>query len=138
MDGWTCPDCERLFARARQSHECEPGLSLDEYFATGPPHEREIYEAVMAHVTTLGDVHPDIVSVGIFLKNPHTFASLRPMRRWEALGFGLRRVARHRTIVRTVTEYHGRYWHVANVAAAGDVDDALRELLTEAYHVARD
>jgi hypothetical protein len=122
-----------MFGRVRQSHDCAPGLTLEEYFATGPPHERPVYDAVMAHVTTLGPVHADIVSVGIFLKNPRTFAQLRPMQRWVAVWFPLGRVARHRTITRTVQRQGDAHWHVANVASAADIDDDLRDLLSEAY-----
>ncbi|HEY6533641.1 MAG TPA: DUF5655 domain-containing protein [Acidimicrobiales bacterium] len=131
--GWTCPDCGRLFARAGQGHECEPGLSIEEYFATGPAHERPVFDAVMAHLTTVGPVHPDVVSVGIFLKSPTKFAELRPMTKWVAISFALSRRARHRTIVRKVVEYGGRWWHTANVASPDDLDDGLLDLLTEAY-----
>jgi hypothetical protein len=131
--GWVCPACGRLFGRTRQAHDCEPGLTLEEYFASGPAHERPVYDAVMAHVTTLGPVHADIVSVGIFLKNPRTFAQLRPMRRWVAVWFPLLRVARHRTITRAVQRQGDVCWHVANAATAGDVDDGLCDLLSEAY-----
>lgn len=133
MPAWTCPRCGRLFGRERQSHDCEPGLTLEEYFATGPAHERPVFDAVMRHLESVGPVHADVVSVGIFLKNPRKFAELRPMQRWVALSFSLSRRARHRTIVRKVIEYHGRYWHVANVTGPHDVDDELRDLLTEAY-----
>jgi hypothetical protein len=136
MQGWTCPDCGRLFARSRQAHECAPGLSLDEYFATGPAFERPVFEAVMAHVRTLGQVHADVVSVGIFLKNPQKFAELRPMTRWVAVSFPLLRVARHRTITRKVVEYSGKHWHTANVASPADIDGALLELISEAYALA--
>jgi hypothetical protein len=132
-EGWTCPDCGRLFRRSRQSHECSPAMSLDEYFATGPPHERPVFDAVMAHVSTLGPVHVEPVSVGIFLKNPRNFAELRPMQRWVAVSFALQRKASHRTIKRKVVEWNGRYWHTANVAGPADVDDDLRDLLAEAY-----
>jgi len=125
-----------MFGRNGQSHDCEPGMTLDEYFSTGPPHERPVFDAIMDHVRTLGPVHADIVSVGIFLKNPRKFAELRPMQRWVAVSFALRRRAQHPTIVRKVVEYHGRYWHTANVTSPGDVDDALRALLTEAYETA--
>jgi hypothetical protein len=131
--GWTCPECGRVFGRTGQGHDCAPGLSLEEYFETGPPHERPVFDAVMAHVESLGPVHADIVSVGIFLKNPRKFAELRPMQKWVAVSFSLRREARHRTITRKVIEYGNRYWHIANVATPADVDDALRDLLTEAY-----
>ncbi|MGI8663641.1 MAG: DUF5655 domain-containing protein [Acidimicrobiales bacterium] len=108
-------------------------MTLDEYFATGPVHERPVVEAVMEHLAAVGPVHADVVSVGIFLKNPRKFAELRPMQRWVALSFALRRSASHRTIVRKVVPYGGRYFHVANVADPGDLDEALRDLLSEAY-----
>lgn len=111
-------------------------MTIDEYFATGPAHERPIFDAVMKHVDTLGAVQVDPVSVGIFLKNPHKFAELRPMRKWVAMSFSLRRRAAHRTITRKVIQYGGRYWHVANIASPADFDGALRDLLTEAYQVA--
>ena len=90
MTEWTCPECGRLFHR-KQSHACSPGMSVEEYFSTGPPWERPIYERVMAHVSTLGPVHADAVQVGIFLKNPRKFAELRPMTKWVAISFPLRR-----------------------------------------------
>ncbi len=136
-DGWTCPECDRLFGRRGQSHDCAPGLSLEEYFATGPDHERPVFDAVMAHVETLGPVHLDVVAVGIFLKNPARFAQLRPMTKWVAVSFSLDRKATHTTITRKHVEHGGRFWHVANVASPDQVDDALCDLLTEAYQSAR-
>jgi hypothetical protein len=123
-----------LFGRAGQSHDCAPGLTLEEYFATGPSHERPIFDAVMAYLETLGPVHTDIVSVGVFLKNPRKFAELRPKDRWVAISFALRRRAAHPTITRKVIEYGARYWHVANVPTVDEVDADLLALLAEAYH----
>src|SRR5947208_14545401 len=40
---WTCPACGRQFGRNKQSHECAPAMSLEEYFSTGPPHERPVF-----------------------------------------------------------------------------------------------
>ncbi|HEX2850713.1 MAG TPA: DUF5655 domain-containing protein, partial [Acidimicrobiales bacterium] len=130
---WTCPDCGRRFARASQSHECAPAMTLEEYFSTGPPHERPVFDAVMQHLATVGPVHVEPVSVGIFLKRSRTFAELRPMQRWVALSFSLRRRVSHPTITRKVMEWSGRYYHVANIREAGDVDDRIRGWLTEAY-----
>ncbi|MEM8704925.1 MAG: DUF5655 domain-containing protein [Actinomycetota bacterium] len=134
MDGWICTDCDRMFARNGQGHDCSPGLSLEEYFETGPAHERPIYDEVMRRFASIGPVHADAVSVGIFLKNPRKFAELRTRTKWVAIGFGLRRRATHPTITRKVVEHAGRHWHVANVATADQIDDALIDLLAEAYH----
>jgi len=108
-------------------------MSEEEYFATGPAHERPVFEAVMAHVESLGPVHVEFVSVGIFLKRARTFAELRPMQRWVAVSFLLSRPVRHRSIVRKVLPYHGRYFHIANVSSPDDLDDDLLGWLTEAY-----
>ena len=51
----------------------------------------------------------------------------------QALSFVLRRPASHRTIVRKVVRYGGRYLQVANVGEPADLDDGLRDLRTEAY-----
>ena len=108
-------------------------MTVDEYFATGPAHERPVFDAVMRHLATVGPVYVEPVSVGIFLKNPKKFAELRPMQKWVAVSFMLPRPARHRTIVRKVVAYGGRYYHVANIASPADVDAGLCDLLTEAY-----
>lgn len=107
MPGWTCPRCHRLFRRNGQSHECAPALSIEEYFSTGPSHERPIFDAVMSHFDTVGPVHVEAVSVGIFLKKVQTFAQLRARDRWVALSFSFPRKVDHDRIVRKVIEYHG-------------------------------
>ena len=131
--GWTCPSCGRLFDQRGRSHDCSPGLTLDEYFATGPAHERPVVDAVLDHLATVGPLHVDVVSVGLFLKNPRKFAELRPRDRWVAVAFALGRRATHPTITRKVMESGSRQWHVANVAHPDQLDQPLRELLTEAY-----
>jgi hypothetical protein len=133
MPSWTCPKCRRQFGRRAQSHECSPAMSLEEYFASGPAHERPVFEAVMAHMHTVGPVHVEPVSVGIFLKRCRTFAELRPMAKWVALSFSLLRPARHKLVTRKVLQYNGRYFHVANVRGPEDLDPDLLGLLTEAY-----
>lgn len=133
MTSWDCPACGRRFARRGQGHECAPAVSLDEYFSTGPPHERPVFEAVMRHLDTLGPVHVEPLSVGLFLKRAQRFAELRPMRDWVALSMRLPRLASHRTITRRVIHYGSWYHHVANVRSPDDIDHDLRELLTEAY-----
>ncbi len=130
---WTCPDCQRRFARKGQSHECAPAMALDEYFSTGPARERPIFEAPLAHLDTVGPVHVEPVSVGIFLKRSRTFSELRPKTNWVALSFSLRRKVTHPLIKRKVMQWHGRYYHVANIANPGDIDDDIRNWLTEAY-----
>ena len=108
-------------------------MSLDEYFSTGPKRERPIFEAVMGHLKGVGPVHVEPVSVGIFLKRSRTFAELRPMTKWVALSFSLRRTVRHPLIKRKPIAYSGRYHHVVNVTEPDDIDEQITDWLTEAY-----
>ena len=130
---WVCPQCQRHFGRARQSHECAPAMTLEDYFSTGPARERPIFEAVRRHLETIGPLHVEPVSVGIFLKRSRGFAELRPLRDWVALSFSLPFRAQHRLITRKVIPGGRGYFHVVNLQGPEDLDQDIRRWLTEAY-----
>lgn len=130
---WDCPDCHRRFGRRRQSHECAPAMTIDDYFSTGPPRERPIFDAVLAHLETLGDVHVEPVSVGIFLKHARPFAELRPKVNWIELSFGLDRTVVHPKITRVMRSGATRVHHCVRLRGPHDVDADVRDWLTEAY-----
>lgn len=111
-------------------------MELEEYFSTGPPHERSIVEALIAHFESLGDVWVEPLAVGVFFKRARRFCDARPMTKWMAVSFGLPAPAAHRTIRRAVREYHGTFHHTANVASVDDLDDELLDLLTQAWFAA--
>jgi Domain of unknown function (DUF5655) len=135
--GWACPSCGRQFGRRNQSHECEPAMSLDDYFATGPPRERPIFEAVRAHLESIGPVQIEPVAVGIFIKKEKSFVELRSKRNWVALSFPLTRVVEHSKIARTIRS-GARTFHFVNLRGPEDVDDDVRAWLTESYLEASD
>jgi hypothetical protein len=108
-------------------------MSVEEYFATGPERERPIFEAVLAHVESVGPVHVEPVSVGIFLKRARTFAELRPMARWVALWFPSGSALDHPRIARRLAVSGGRIWYAVNLREPADVDQQVCDWLTEAY-----
>ncbi len=108
-------------------------MTLDDYFSTGPDRERPIFEAVMAHLRTLGEVHVEPVSVGIFIKRSKSFVELRPKQRFVALSFVLARRIEHPKIARKPITVGSRTYHVVNLRAPDDVDDDVRGWLTESY-----
>lgn len=136
MSRWTCPRCDREFGRTNQGHTCVPGCTLDECFAPWPAARREVYEALMAHVRTLGPVHLDIVRVGVFLKHETKFAEVRPKARSLSLAFVLPRAVAGPRVARTTWGSADRVWHVVKLLAVPDVDEQVRDWLTEAYHAA--
>jgi hypothetical protein len=95
--------------------------------------QRQIYEAVIGHIKTLGPVHVDAVQVGVFLKRGSKLAELRPKSKWLSLELVLPRLLVNARVSRTVRISSTRFVHVVKLAAVDDVDDELRDWLTEAY-----
>ena len=87
----------------------------------------------MAHLRTLGPVHVEPVSVGIFIKKSGSFIELRPMQKWVALSFVLPRRLQHPKIARKPFTAGNRTYHVVNLRGPEDVDDTVRGWLTESY-----
>jgi hypothetical protein len=108
-------------------------MSLEEYFSTGPPHERPVFDAVHGYVRTLGPVHVEPVSVGIFIKRRGSFLELRPKTRWVAMSFPLPRRVEHPLIARTRIDTGSRIYHVVNLRGPEDLDDDIRTWLAESY-----
>ncbi len=108
-------------------------MTITDYLATGPPFERPIFEAVNAHLQSLGDVYVEPVSVGIFFKVTRTFAQLRPLTKWVACGMLLPHVVDDDRIARKVVATGSSYYHVVNLRSVDDVDDQLRDWLSAAY-----
>jgi hypothetical protein len=130
---WTCPECGRWFGRRNQSHECTPALTLDEYFAARPAYERDIFQAVLAHLEEVGEVRFEAVQVGILFKRSRTFAELRPRRDRVVLSVLLSRRMAHPRIAKT---WHGsgqRSAYFVDLRDRSDVDEDVRDWLTEAY-----
>jgi len=108
-------------------------MSLDDYFSTGPTHERPVFDAVMAGLADIGPVVVEPLSVGIFLKRARTFAELRPMQRWVALSFSLPGVVRHPLITRKPIAHGGGWYHVVNISEPSQLDDRIVGWLIDAY-----
>jgi Domain of unknown function (DUF5655) len=137
MPVWTCSDCKRQFARNRQSHECAPAITLDEYLASGPVFEAPIVRAVLDVVASFDDVIIEPVSVGVFMKAPRTFAQLRPMTRWESLWLFLPRTIEHSRFTRRMPGGPNLTVHAVRLTTPADLDAPIVEWLTEAYESAR-
>ncbi|MET0315575.1 MAG: DUF5655 domain-containing protein, partial [Rhodococcus fascians] len=130
---WECPKCRRQFARSGQGHECSPAMTIDEYFSTGPERERPIFDALLAHLENLGPVHVEPLSVGVYFKHGETVATMRPMQRWEAVSFSLPRIVKHPLMTRKPISHGGRWFHIVNITEPDDIDEQIRDWLTEAY-----
>ena len=128
-----CPNCEREFASANQAHVCVPGITVNDLLARHPGWVEELYRLVIEHLGTLGPVHEDAVDVGVFLKSDRKIASFRPRVRSVLLSFFLPYELTDPRIARALPVASGRVAHMINLRSADEVDDQLRQWLSEAY-----
>ena len=101
--------------------------------ARHPRWVREIYVVVIDHLNSLGPVHEDAVSVGIFLKSDRKIAEFRPRVRSVLLSLYLPYEVTGPRIARTLPTAADRVVAMIKLISADQVDDQLREWLTEAY-----
>jgi hypothetical protein len=113
-----------------------PGCTVDDTFAGRPAGQRAIYDAIVDHLDTLGPLHVDAVGVGVFLKAESKLAEVRPKARSLNLALALPRPVTDPRIARRFPVSAGRTWHVLKLTDVSQVDDQVRDWLTEAYHAA--
>lgn len=132
---WVCPACDRTFARARQPHLCVPVQSLDDWFADRPAVQREVCDAVLAHLATVGEVDAEAAQVGILIKRESTFAELRPHRGDLRLSVLLDHDVESGCVSRRIkpSGTFRRYAVFIVLASPVAVDDEVKGLLTESY-----
>jgi hypothetical protein len=133
MARWICPQCDREFARAHQSHTCVPGGSVEDSFAGRPDYQAQAYSRIMAHLASLGPVHTDSVKVGVFLKSDRKFAEIRPMARALSVYLLMSRPIDDARVSRTERVASDRFASFIRITDPDQVDDVLCGWLTEAY-----
>jgi len=130
---WTCPRCDREFERACQAHTCVPGCTVGRTFAGREPRLRAIYDEILAHLNTLGDVHEDAVKVGVFLKCERKLAELRPRSRDLLVYLFLPREVTHPRLTHVFASKAPRVIYRLSLREVSDVDDDVRAWLTVAF-----
>jgi len=112
-------------------------MTLEEYFSTGPPFERPIFDAVLTHMKTLGEPFLEPVSVGIFVKRDGVgVLQLRPMTKWVALYLFMPRTIHDRRISRKPIVTGRIVFRVVNLRSPEEVDDTVKSWITEAWETA--
>ena len=110
-----------------------PGGPVDGAFAGHLPRLRAVYDAIMDHLASLGPVHEDAVSVGVFLKRDRKLAEVRPRSRDVSLALYLPRPVRDPRIARVYEPAAPRVVHMIFLHEPDEVDDQVRDWLTEAF-----
>jgi hypothetical protein len=110
-----------------------PGITVETLLSRHPSWVSDIYAAIVAHLQSLGPFHEDAVEVGIFVKSDRTLAQFRPRVRSVQLGLFLPDRLADARVARVLQAAADRMVAIVNLRDPAEVDDQLREWLSEAY-----
>jgi len=141
---WECPECGNTFVTPRMSHSCVV-VALDEHFAKQaseasgssvgkPTPMRELFDAYVDFVRHHGGPVKVIPQRSrIALQRRVRFGSVLVRRNWLDVGLWLKRRAEH-PLLSKVDDYGAvGCYHWFRLTDPGQLDDALGELVGEAY-----
>lgn len=135
---WTCPRCDREFGAANQAHTCVPGCTVDAAFAGRREVLRALYDEIVDFLRTLGPVHEDAVTVGVFLKTDRKLAEVRPRSKDLSLALYLPGPLRHPRFAKVFNSGRPRVAHLLYLRTPDELDDEVRSWLAAAYQHATD
>jgi len=133
-DLWTCPDCGHRFVTRNMWHSCS-SYSLEHHFDGTAPHVRATFNAFLDVVRDCGDVVVIPQKTRIAIQAKVRFAGCVVRKKWLLPHLWLTRKITHPRLTRTERFGERSYGHHFRLDAPGDLDDDLRNLVSEAYRV---
>jgi len=127
---WTCPDCGRSFARAKQSHSCD-ARSVASHFEGKDPKLAALLDDLVQKLQKRGPVRVDAAKTSIHLVSHHHFGGVTVRRDHLRVEFLSRRVLESSRIVKTEPLGRRYAYHVI-VREPADIDAELLDWLAEA------
>jgi hypothetical protein len=131
---WRCPKCGHEFVTRNLWHSCAR-YRLEDHFAGKPPELRQAFDRYVEIARACGPVTVYAQKTRIVIQARVRFAGAIVRGHWLDAGMWLKRRVEHPLLVRV--ESFGRlgYGHHFRLRSAADVDEALAQLMREAYAV---
>ena len=129
---WVCLDCGRQFVSVNRNHSC--GLSsLEDHFIGKEPVARELYDLLFETLKQFGPVKAFPIKTRIVFQAEVQFAAAVLRKRWLDGYLWLNRQAFHPRIYKMEMGVFRDYGHIFRLSHVDDLDEALVDLLHEAY-----
>jgi hypothetical protein len=132
---WTCPDCDRTFARTGQSHKCER-WTVEDHTRGKPPATVDLFDQFVAAARTFGAVDLAPVRSQVGLRGSHRIYAGAVLRDGRVDGY--LDMARHVVSPRfpRVSPYTKRLWvHHFRLTDPADLDDEFVGWIGESFAV---
>ena len=75
QETWTCPACERRFAKPHTRHVCERH-AVQDHLSQATPHALDLYRGLLALASECGEFFEEATKTAISLKTPRLFMAV--------------------------------------------------------------
>lgn len=128
---WTCPKCERVFEKHKQSHMCTE-VELGSLFEGKPDDLVIAFDDILQMLTQWEPFHIGVAVHSIVVTSKKAWLIIKPMKKELDLKFYCDRPVESDRIKR-VTEYRGKYAHHIRVATPEQLTEGVYGLLREGF-----
>lgn len=128
---WTCPDCERVFASANQSHMCTD-TTIDDIFVGRPVDLLLAFDQLLVAVIDWEPCTVGTSTKSIVFTKKKAWLIVRPMSKQLDLKIYTPQKLSHRLITKSVP-YPSKYAHHIRISSASEVTIELLNLLRAGF-----
>ncbi|MBL7159499.1 hypothetical protein ISS85_03415 [Candidatus Microgenomates bacterium] len=134
---WTCPKCQRKFAKTNQSHSCN-AYPLKKHFEGKEQIVKQLYSEIIKKVKKeIGPFRFDSVSCCIRLVKNFAFAAVIPMKDKIRVGFTLKYLLKNSRVFKHAQISANRHNYRVEIKSKKEIDEELMNWLKQAYSLRR-
>ena len=131
---WTCPHCEKTFAKDKQSHIC---VKIDPHFLFEgkAPQLPALYEQVLETLREFCEfqVTTSTKSITLYGKAHRSFMVMKPKKQWIDLWFSLEREVDEFPVYKVHAHTKTRFVHYIRLEEEEDIQSVIFDWIAEAY-----
>jgi hypothetical protein len=131
-DIWTCPACERRFAKPNTRHVCERH-AVEDHLATASPNALTLYHGLKALAAECGEFFEEATKTAISFKTPQIFMAVAFKKSGLNCTIWLPEPLRHRRIRHSCPVPGGLYAIHFQITDEEELDPELKNWLCRAY-----
>ena len=131
---WTCPTCDKRFARKNQWHSCA-NIDLQRHFNEKDPKLRKIFDALVSRIREFGDIRMNPVKSSVQFLASTTFLSVKVLRDSLNLEFYLKEKQERFPIYKTLQLSSKKIVHFIRISSNKEIDRQLVFWLKESYNL---
>jgi hypothetical protein len=134
---WTCPNCGRIFGKAKQPHSCHR-VSLKTHFKNKEK-AKELFDFFVKSVNEkVGKVKAISIPCCIHLFGRYDFVAILPKRDGLEIRFSLNRHLKNQRITQSVPMSLKNIKNCLKISSASEIDKEFIGWIRESYHLKDD